>query len=303
MSSSTTTNPPNHAAYLTAAASALSVHEAPMPAPSANQLTIRTHAVAFNPVDAMMSRTGAMLPSFPAILGCDAAGEVVALGAAAEAMGFRVGDRVAGCCDQASDRAGRGTFQAYCNVQAALAGKLPERVGWAEGSVLPLCLCTAAVGLFDKRTLGLPSPRLDPVDAGKTVLVWGGASSVGSCAIQMAKAAGLRVAATAGEKNLEYVKSMGADIVVDYRNKNAVNEIMEGLEGKGEFAGAFAAVMGREVYFACAEVCVALGGKQVVSTVLPEFMKFEEELPGKVEIAYSEWSLPDLWISGASVLT
>lgn len=107
----------------------------------------------------------------------------------------------------------------------------------------------------------------------------------------LAKAAGLKVAATARSYNLEYVGGLGADYAIDYRSATAVEEIFEALEEKGVFAGAFAAVMGREVYVACTEVCVKLGGKQVVSLVQPPFMPFEEELPGGVQVAYSE-SLP-----------
>ena len=299
MTSTATSSPQNQAAWYTApSAHPFVVRDAPMPSPpAADQLTIRTHAVAFNPVDAKMQAAGFLITAYPAILGCDAAGTVTAVGTQAAEQGFEVGDRVAGCCDQAGERAGKGVFQQFCNLQVGMTGRLPDGVGWREGCTLPICLSTAAVGLCDERTLGLPVPKIgkqadEAEGKGKCVLIWGGASCVGSCAIQIAKAAGLRVAATAGERNLEYVKSIGADFAVDYRSEKAVEEIVGMLKGQGEFAGAFAAVMGREVYFACAEVCVKLGGKQVVSTVLPEFMKFEEDLPGGVGIAYSEFPFP-----------
>ena len=289
-STTTSSEPQNRAALLpSAGAHPLTVQNAPMPEPPApNQLTIRARAVAFNPVDHIMQKLGHMLESYPAVLGCDAAGEVVAVGSQAAEAGFHVGDRVAGCTDQFGDRAGKGTFQLYCNLQAGMTGKIPEGVECKDACVLPLCICTAAVGLFDQGCLGLPLPKLEKVDAGKTVLIWGGASSVGSCGIQMVKAAGLKVAVTASGKNLDYVKRIGADFALDSRSESVVEDIVGALEGKGEFAGAFAAVMGREVYFACAEVCVKLGGKQTVSTVLPDFMKFEEKLPGDVQIAYSK---------------
>lgn len=291
----TPTQPPhNRAAYLTGpGVHPLVVQDAPMPSPVPDQLTIRVHALAFNPVDAVMQQTGALLSSFPAIPGCDAAGEVVAVGARAAARGFAVGDRVAGCTDQAGERAGRGTFQLFCNLQVGMTGKVPPGVALRDAVVLPVCLCTAAVGLCDERNLGMRLPGVEGGRAaGQTVLIWGGASSVGSCGIMMAKAAGLTVAATAGERNLEYVRSIGADHAFDYRSESVVGDIIGALKGKGKFAGAFAAVMGREVYFACAEVCVALGGKQTVSTVLPDFMKFEEKLPGDVQIAYSKCEIP-----------
>jgi len=77
--------------------------------------------------------------------------------------------------------------------------KLPEAVSFTDGCVLPLALCTAASSLFQKGNLGLPLPGLDlkaTKSEAKVLLVWGGSSSVGSCAIQMARAAGLVVATT-----------------------------------------------------------------------------------------------------------
>ena len=171
-----------------------------------------------------------------------------------------------------------------------MTGKLPESVAYKDAAVLPICLATAAVGLFQKDTLALPHPKVEVEDVGKTVLIWGGASSVGSCAIQLAKAAGLKVAATAGKYNLEYVKSIGADWAFDYRSESNVEDVVGALKGQGEFGGAFAAVMGREVYIKSAEICVELGGNQTLGTVLPRFMAFEEPLPGGVKITYSKFS-------------
>lgn len=81
-----------------------------MPTPAANQLTIRTRAVAFNPVDAKMQADGFLITTYAAILGCDAAGEVVAVGSEAKQAGFKVGDRVAGATDQAGERSGKGVI-------------------------------------------------------------------------------------------------------------------------------------------------------------------------------------------------
>lgn len=281
------TEPQNRAAYLTAAdAPAFEIMDAPMPSPAADQVTIRVRAIAFNPLDAVM-RKGFMLSSFPAIIGCDVAGEVVAVGSRASELGLSIGDRVAGCCDLIEDRAGKGVFQLFCNIQVRCTARVPDAIELKDAAVLPICLVTAAVGLCHPRCLGMPLPRLEPEDAGKTVLIWGGASSVGSCGIMLAKAAGLKVAATAGHYNFDYLKSIGVDYAFDYRSSTVAKDIAAALKGQGEFMGSFAAVMDKEAYFACAEVCVALGGKQTVSTVLPEFMKFEEKLPGDVQIAYS----------------
>ena len=84
--------PQNRAAVLTAPNTPLEVKDVPAPTPGPNQLTIRTHAVAFNPVDTVMHATGYMINSFPAVIGCDAAGEVTAVSDEAAKMGFKVGD-------------------------------------------------------------------------------------------------------------------------------------------------------------------------------------------------------------------
>ena len=160
-------------------------------------------------------------------------------------------------------------------------------------------MCTACVGLFEDYNLGLPFPKINPEPVDKVVLIWGGASSVGSCGIQAAKAAGLEVASTASAHNAEYCKSIGADYVFDYKKEGVVEEIVGALKGKA-FAGVFAAVMGEDVYIKSAEIAIQLGGKQMVATVLPENMAYDKPLPGGVQIGYSEFS--DL-VLGDTLLT
>lgn len=94
--------------------------------------------------------------------------------------------------------------------------ELPYAIPTSKGVVLPLGISTAAAGLFQKGYLGLPFPKEDFEDLGRTVLIWGGSSSVGSCAIQLAIAAGADVITTAGPKNFEYVKRLGARQCFDY---------------------------------------------------------------------------------------
>lgn len=163
---------------------------------------------------ALVQAFGMILDKFPCIEGCDAAGEVTAVGSAVKE--FKVGDRVIGCVDHVEPAAGQGSFQLYTTLLETLAGKIPDSVSFTDGSVLPLAMCTACQGLYDQGCLGLPYPSVEPPkETGKVLLVWGGSSSVGSCAIQAAKASGFEIAATAGGKNLEYCKSIGADYVFD----------------------------------------------------------------------------------------
>ena len=276
----------NKAAWLTEKCGyPFKIDDAPMPKPREHQLTIRVHSIAFNPVDGAIQQTGMMMESFPCILGCDAAGEVTAVGSAVTQ--FEVGDRVVGCVDHNEENIGQGTFQLYCNLADALAGKVPDNVSFKDACVLPLAMCTAAVGLFEKDRLELPYPQVEPKPSGKVLLIWGGSSSVGNCGIQAAKAAGLTVATTAGAHNLEYCKSIGADYAFDHKSESVVDDVVSALKGK-EFAGVFDAVIGAETYIKSAEIASQLGGKQMVATVLPAMMAYNEPLPGGVEIAYSK---------------
>ncbi|KAF2481178.1 quinone reductase [Neohortaea acidophila] len=266
------------------------IASAPMPTPRPHELTIRVHAVAINPVDGGVQATGMVYNTFPRVLGIDAAGTITAVGSAVKA--FQVGDRVMGipCVeegDENEDHRG-GTFQLYCNISESMAVKLPEGVAFKDAAVLPLGMCTACVGLFEDYNLDLPYPKTGQVKVAgdKVVLIWGGASSVGSCGIQAVKAAGLQVATTASAHNHEYCRSLGADYVFDYKSETVVEDVVAALKGK-EFGGVFAAVMGEEVYIKSAEIAVQLGGKQLVATVLPDMMKYEKPLPGGVQLGYN----------------
>jgi NADPH:quinone reductase-like Zn-dependent oxidoreductase len=258
------------------------VGSAPMPDPGKDLVTIRVHAAAINPADAIIQAAGVLVDKYPAILGCDAAGEVTAIGS--DVTDFKVGDRVAGCCDHTGELMGQGSFQMYCNLRQGLIAKIPDNVKYKDACVLPIGMSTACFGLFEKSALALPFPRAEAVSNAKVVLIWGGASSVGSCAIQAAKAAGCEVAATAGPNNLEYCKAIGADYVFDYKSETVVEDIVRALKGR-EFAGVFNSVMPPDSFTNSAEITHRLGGKQMVATVIPKDMPWMRELPHGVEFA------------------
>lgn len=112
-------------------------------------------------------------------------------------------------------------------------------MSYDSASVLPLGLSTAACGLFEKNQLALAHPPASGkvTSAGKTLLVWGGASSVGSNAIQLAIAAGYQVVSTASPRNFDYVKRLGASQAFDYNSPTVVPEIIAALKDT-EIAGA-----------------------------------------------------------------
>ena len=106
-----------------------------------------------------------------------------------------------------------GGFALYTSAQAGVTGIIPSSTSFTEASVVPLAFDTAAVGLYlpaDQGFLGLPFPSHNPSSSGKTIVVWGGSSSVGAVTIQLAVASGVKVIATASEHNFDFCKKIGA---------------------------------------------------------------------------------------------
>ncbi|TKA76528.1 hypothetical protein B0A55_05668 [Friedmanniomyces simplex] len=276
----------NTAAWIKEKCGPFVVEEAPIPEPKDNEIVIRSHAVAINPVDGYMYKKGMLIQSWPTVIGCDVAGTVTAIGTSVTR--FKPGDRILACSDYTGDRVNRGCFQLYCAVFEALAAKVPENVGFAEACVIPLGLCTAAASLFQKPNLALPYPVLEPRSTGKVLMVWGGSSSVGSCAIQMAKAAGFEVATTCSGHNFEYCKDLGADYVFDHTKETVVDDVVKALKGK-ESAGVFEAIMAADALVKSAEIAHRLEGKKHLATVLvgpPTSQVVPEGLPEDVTVTY-----------------
>lgn len=149
-----------------------------------------------------------------------------------------------------------------------MACPIPAHVPFSDAVVLPLGTSTAAAGLFQKNHLALPLPSLEPKPAGKTLLIWGGASSVGSCAIQLAKAAGVSVFATASLPNYEYCRGLGAENVFDYKSEGVVGQIVKALQGR-EFVGVYDAITVGQGTAACCEIVKKVLGRGMVISVIP----------------------------------
>ena len=227
----------NKAAWLPEKGARLKIDSADAYKPGSGELLVRNRAVAFNPVDWKMQDDGYFIDSYPTILGCDIAGEVAVVGEGV--TDFKVGQRILAHPlsierKQYSDAA----FQNYSIVLAAAAAPIPDSMSFESASVLPLCLSTAASGLYQSEFLNLPLPTNDPKSTGKTLLVWGGSSSVGACAIQLAIASGLEVVATASKKNFDMVRKLGVKEVFDYNSPSIVGDLVAYLSEK-QVAGAY----------------------------------------------------------------
>jgi NADPH:quinone reductase-like Zn-dependent oxidoreductase len=262
--------PSNAAAWiLSPKAHPFVVKEAPTWKPSAGEILVKNHAVAINPVDGSI-QTAAWWPlNYPAMLGQDIAGEVVEVGA--QVTRFKPGDRVIGhAIGMTSKRNEDNAFQAYTILHTNMASQIPDEISYESAVVLPLGLSTAACGLFQDDFLKLQyptEPRSQPT--GKTLLVWGGASSVGSNAIQLATAAGYEVYTTASPKNFEYVKSLGATKVFDYKSPTVVEELVDALKGK-PLAGAIDCI-GFSATPLTVDIVLRSEGEKLISTVKPGF--------------------------------
>jgi NADPH:quinone reductase-like Zn-dependent oxidoreductase len=176
----------------------------------------------------------------------------------------------------------------YCVANEALSAIVPESVGFAEAAVFPSCLSTAAYALFMKDAMALDLPpvsgRAEP--NGQVVVVWGGSSVVGSCAIQMATLAGYEVVATSSERNFEHCRRLGAVHVFDYKSERVIEDVVAACEGK-KSAGVFVAYYNDESTVTCSHIASRLGGNAVVGTVVPPHLPTPEAAAQDVRITSS----------------
>ncbi|KAJ5768162.1 hypothetical protein N7533_000745 [Penicillium manginii] len=279
----------NEAAWITApAAYPFTVKSAPKPKPGPGHIVIKNAAVAIlpkNPVDWKIQSLGRYLDKYPFILGEDAAGIVEDIGPGVTR--YRKGQRVIAHCNSLMTQdPANAAFQLYTVVTEALVAELPDGLTFEEGSVLPLATSTACAGLYRKDYLGLPLPVVGGAKAtGQTILIWGGASSVGATSIQLAVASGLTVLTTASAANHDFVKSLGAHAVFDYRSSNVVQDIVNALANT-KFVGVYDAISEDVSFKAISTILDGLNVTVNVASVLP-YDKPTERFAPKYVLAYS----------------
>jgi alcohol dehydrogenase len=178
--------------------------ELPKPAPAGRDLLVKVEAISVNPVDYKQRKVDSPAPR---VLGWDAAGTVEAAGP--EVSLFRPGDAVY----YAGDVTRPGANSEFHLVDERIVGRKPKRLDFAQAAAIPLTAITAWEAFFDRMKIDIGGE-----DAGKRMLIIGGAGGVGSIGIQLAKIAGLSVIATASRpESIAWVKELGADEVVDHR--------------------------------------------------------------------------------------
>ncbi|MBS0284910.1 MAG: NADP-dependent oxidoreductase [Proteobacteria bacterium] len=198
----------------------LRLTDLPRPAPGPGEVLVRVAYAGVNPAD-WKAREGKLARyfdyRFPFVPGFDLSGTVAELGRGVE--GLTPGDQVFGMSRQGQGE--NGAYAEYCLAWPAMLAPVPPGMSLAEAAGLPTAGATAYGGLVDAGGL----------KAGQTVLVNGGAGGVGSLAIQIARAAGARVAVTCSARNADYVRSLGAERAIDYASEDVVAAARDWAEG------------------------------------------------------------------------
>ena len=192
----------------------------PKPVPEGRDLLVSVKAVSVNPVDTKVRAPKDAVEETPRVLGWDAAGIVDAVGP--DVTLFKPGDEVY----YAGDITRAGSNSEYQLIDERIVGVKPKTLGFAEAAALPLTTLTAYESFFDR--LGI-----DPNggNKGESILIIGAGGGVGSIGIQLAKAAGLRIIATASRPETSaWVTELGADHVVNHREDMVSQVRAIGLE-------------------------------------------------------------------------
>ena len=198
---------------------AFELSEVPKPEPHAGQVLVRVHATSINPLDYQVRRGDyPELVPLPAITGHDVSGVVEAVGPGVTS--FVPGDEV-WYTPQIFD--GPGSYAEYHVAAESIIGKKPPSLSHLEAASLTLVGGTVWEALVVRAALRV----------GESILVHGGAGGVGHVAIQVAKAMGARVFTTVREANVEFVRSLGADVVIDYEKEDYVDAILRETDGQG----------------------------------------------------------------------
>ncbi|WP_416409351.1 zinc-dependent alcohol dehydrogenase family protein [Agrobacterium rosae] len=193
--------------------------ELPKPAPQAGQVLVRVHATSINPLDYQVRRGDYRdYVPLPAITGHDVSGVVEAVGPGVRV--FAPGDEV-WYTPQIFD--GPGSYAEYHVANENIIGRKPKSLSHLEAARLSLVGGTAWEALVSRAALRV----------GESILIHGGAGGVGHVAIQVAKAIGAKVFTTVREDNLDFARSIGADVVIDYRKEDYIDAIMRETDGRG----------------------------------------------------------------------
>src|SRR6201991_3099106 len=182
----------------------------PRPDPGPGEVLVKVHAAGVGPWDGWIRAGKSALPQpLPLTLGSDLSGIVAAVGSGISEVA--IGDQVFGVTNTQF----LGAYAEYAVASAGMLAKKPSSLSYTEAASVPVVAVTAWQGLFAHARL----------EAGQTVVIHGAAGNVGAYAVQLARRARLRSIATARTKDIEYVRSLGADEVLDYHTQRFEDEV------------------------------------------------------------------------------
>ncbi len=196
----------------------LTLVDTPIPQPDEGEVLIQIKAIGINPVDWKI-REGKLkdrLPhQFPLILGWDFAGIVAETGHSARR--FQVGDEVYSYCRRPTVQ--KGSYAAYIALPESYIAHRPKNISFEEAAAIPLTTLTAYQSIYSAAKLA----------AGESLVILGASGGVGSAAVQLGKIRGARVISIASKKNHAYLKSIGADEVIDYQTADFADAVKQYL--------------------------------------------------------------------------
>lgn len=251
----------------------------PTPTPGPDEVVISVKAVALNGLDNYMLALGAFVGQWPAVAGSDVAGVVESVGSSVSEA-FKPGVRVLAMTEAFNKLAQTpyGGFQEKILVHASKVAPIPDSLSFADASIAPISLWTTWLAM---RVIGIQPDTKYTASDKKGFLVWGASSSIGSGGVQVARSLGYEVYASASPQHHEYMKSLGASVVVDHRDPAAaVESIISSAKSRG--------VTITEAYHAIGDlkpvldVVAGFGGGKVATAIPPN-----ESTP---QVESVEWS-------------
>ncbi|EGY16814.1 uncharacterized protein VDAG_07978 [Verticillium dahliae VdLs.17] len=274
----------NQAAWITGSKTyPLELGPAPYPKPGPGEIVIRAQAIALNPVEWRVQARDMFKNSYPFIIGADAAGYVEQVGE--NVTHVQVGQHVMGyCMGLGVDKPAFGAYQKFLFVFASLVAPIPDDVSFEQAA---------------------------PVPVNKGILVWGGSSSVGATAIQLAVASGLEVVNTASAHNHDLVKSLGAHLVFDHKSPSIVEDLVAEFSRR-EIVAVFDSISEPETMGPISAVVERTGplkvgvvvpptiplSKNFLVSMSPAFELLNERGKGVLDAVWGTW-VPEAMASGS----
>jgi NADPH2:quinone reductase len=246
-------------------------------APKPGHILVHLAAAGVNPIDTKIRTRGPFYPdALPCILGCDGAGEVVAVG---QGSNYQPGDRVwyfHGGIGQAP-----GNYAEYHELPQTIARPMPDSLSGIQAAAGPLVIITAWEALYDRARLV----------SGQTLFIPGGAGGVGHIAIQLAKQRGARViTSVSNESKADFVRQLGADEIIRYDQQDPVERVMDLTRGRG--ADVVFDTLGGDVFDQCIQ-CTAHYG-DLVTLLDPGTRPLKEARNRNIRISFTFILIPML---------